>query len=164
MTPKSLLRHKRCVSSLSEMGSGTAFHRVMYEAPPSDTDAQVERVILCTGKVYYDLLQAREERGLDGKVALIRLEELAPFPEEALESELKRYAKDAKFVWCQEEPRNMGAWFFVAPRIENLMEAVGIEQRRLAYAGRRPSASPATGYHAQHEREQRQLVEDALSA
>jgi 2-oxoglutarate dehydrogenase E1 component len=118
---------------------------------------------MCTGKVYYDLLQAREDKALDGKVALIRLEQLAPFPEEVLEAELKRYAKTARFVWCQEEPRNMGAWFFVAPRIENLMEAVGIEQQRLVYAGRRPSASPATGYHAQHEREQRQLVEDALS-
>jgi 2-oxoglutarate dehydrogenase E1 component len=164
MTPKSLLRHKRCVSTLDELGAGSSFHRVLWETAPSEADRAVERVVLCSGKVYYDLLQAREDKGLDGKVALLRLEELAPFPEEALESELKRYAKNAKFVWCQEEPRNMGAWFFVAPRIENLMEAVGIEQRRLVYAGRRPSASPATGYHAQHEREQRQLVEDALSA
>ena len=95
-------------------------------------------------------------------MALIRLEEIAPFPEAALERELKRYRRVAKFIWCQEEPRNMGSWFFVAPRIENLMEAVGIEQRRLVYAGRRPSASPATGFHAQHEREQHQLVDDAL--
>jgi 2-oxoglutarate dehydrogenase E1 component len=163
MTPKSLLRHKRCVSSLDEMGEGTGFHRVLYEAPPSAADAGVERVVLCTGKVFYDLQQAREERGLDGKVALVRLEELAPFPEEALEEELRRYPKGARYVWCQEEPRNMGAWFFVAPRAENLMEAVGVGQRRLAYAGRRPSASPATGFHAQHEREQRQLVEDAFT-
>jgi len=120
--------------------------------------------VLCTGKVYYDLQQAREDKGLDRKVALIRLEELAPFPEEVLEGELRRYPKGAKLVWCQEEPRNMGAWFFVAPRIENLMEAVGIEQRRLVYAGRKPAASPATGYHAQHEREQRLLVDDALIA
>jgi 2-oxoglutarate dehydrogenase E1 component len=163
MTPKSLLRHKRCVSSLADMAAGTAFHRVMYETPPAEADAQVERVILCTGKVYYDLLQAREERGLDGKVALVRLEEIAPFPEQALEGELRRYPTTARYVWAQEEPRNMGAWFFVAPRTENLMEAVGIEQRRLAYAGRKPSASPATGSHAQHEREQKQLIEDALT-
>jgi 2-oxoglutarate dehydrogenase E1 component len=164
MTPKSLLRHKRCVSSLDELAAGSSFHRVLWEAAPSDADAAVERVVLCSGKVYYDLLQAREDKGLDGKVALVRLEELAPFPEEALLAELNRYGKGVRLVWCQEEPRNMGAWFFVAPRIENLMEAAGFEQQRLAYAGRRPSASPATGYHAQHEREQRQLVEDALSA
>ena len=114
--------------------------------------------------MYYDLLQGREDRRLDGKVALVRLEQLAPFPEEVLEAELRRYSPEARFVWCQEEPRNMGGWFFAAPRIENLMEAVGIGQRRLAYAGRRPSASPATGYHAQHEREQRLLVDDALTA
>jgi 2-oxoglutarate dehydrogenase E1 component len=164
MTPKSLLRHKRCVSTLEELSSGSSFHRVLWESAPSEADQAIERVVMCSGKVYYDLLQAREDKGLDGKVALVRLEELAPFPEEALAAELGRYSRQAKLVWCQEEPRNMGAWFFVAPRIENLMEALGIEQRRLAYAGRRPSASPATGYHAQHEREQRQLVEDALSA
>jgi 2-oxoglutarate dehydrogenase E1 component len=163
MTPKSLLRHKRCVSTLEELSPGTSFHRLLWETPPSEADRAVERVVLCSGKVFYDLQQGREERGLDGKVALIRLEELAPFPEKAVQAELERYAKGAKFVWCQEEPRNMGAWFFTAPRIENLMEAVGVEQRRLVYAGRRPSASPATGSHAQHEREQRQLVEDALA-
>jgi 2-oxoglutarate dehydrogenase E1 component len=163
MTPKSLLRHKRCVSTLEELSPGTSFHRLLWETPPSEADRAVERVVLCSGKVFYDLQQGREERGLDDKVALIRLEELAPFPEKAVQAELERYAKGAKLVWCQEEPRNMGAWFFVAPRIENLMEAVGIEQRRLVYAGRRPSASPATGSHAQHEREQRQLVEDALA-
>ena len=110
------------------------------------------------------LLQAREDQGLDGKVALIRLEQLAPFPEEVLEGELRRYSKNARFIWCQEEPRNMAGWFFVAPRIENLMEAIGVAQPRLIYAGRKPSASPATGSHAQHEREQRELVADALTA
>jgi len=162
MTPKSLLRHKRCVSTLAEMGPGTSFHRVMWETPPSEADRAIERVILCSGKVYYELQAAREEAGLDGKVALIRLEQLAPFPEEAVTAELARYRPDATYVWCQEEPRNMGAWFFVAPRLENIMEAQGKAQRRLIYAGRRPSASPATGYHAEHEREQRQLVAEAL--
>ncbi len=163
MTPKSLLRHKRCVSSLAEMGPGTSFHRVMYETPPGPADAEVERVVMCSGKVFYDLQQAREERGQDGKVALIRLEELAPFPEEVLTAELARYSANARYIWCQEEPRNMGAWFFVAPRAENIMEAQGKEQRRLVYAGRKPAASPATGFLAQHEREQRQLVLDALT-
>jgi len=162
MTPKSLLRHKRCVSRLDEMGPGTSFHRVMYDLPPSEADQAIERVVMCSGKVYYDLAAAREEQGLDGKVALIRLEQLAPFPEPALTEELERYPKDARFVWCQEEPRNQGAWFFTAPRIENIMEASGITQGRLVYAGRKPAAAPATGFHAQHDREQRALVEDAL--
>ncbi|MCS6878908.1 MAG: 2-oxoglutarate dehydrogenase E1 component [Geminicoccaceae bacterium] len=161
-TPKSLLRHKRCVSSLAEMGPGTSFHRVMWETPPSEADRAVERVILCTGKVYYDLLAAREEAGLEGKVALIRLEQLAPFPEDALTAELARYRPDATYVWCQEEPRNMGAWFFVAPRLENIFEAQGKAQRKPIYAGRKASAATATGYHAEHEREQRQLVAEAL--
>ena len=162
MTPKSLLRHKDCVSTLAEMGPGSSFHRVMWEAPPSPADAGIERVILCSGKVFYDLQQARDKRGLKGKVALVRMEQLAPFPENVMTEELQRYPRRARYVWCQEEPRNMGAWFFVAPRLENLMEAVGVEQRRLVYAGRKPSASVATGFHAQHEREQKQLVEDAL--
>jgi 2-oxoglutarate dehydrogenase E1 component len=162
MTPKSLLRHKACVSTLAEMGPGSSFHRVLWETPASEADEAVQRVVLCTGKVYYDLAQARHDAGLDEKVALIRMEQLAPFPENVLTDELKRYPKSAKYVWCQEEPRNMGYWFFVAPRLENIMEAVGIDQRRLVYAGRKPSASVATGYLAQHEREQRDLVADAL--
>ena len=163
MDPKSLLRHKRCVSTLEEMGPDTSFHRVMYDRPPSEKDAGVERVILCSGKVYYDLEAQREELGLVDKVALIRLEQLAPFPEDALLRELKRYPTTAKYVWCQEESRNMGAWFFVMPRIENLMESVGVPQRRLMYAGRKPSASPATGSLKQHEREQAALVSEALA-
>ncbi len=163
LTPKSLLRHRRCVSALADMAPGTSFHRVMYEEPPSESDAAVERVIMCSGKIFYELQQARDERALGGKVALVRLEQLAPFPEEALTEELARYPRAATYVWCQEEPRNMGAWFFVAPRIENLLEALGKEQRRLSYAGRRPSASTATGYYAQHEHEQRQLIEEAFT-
>jgi 2-oxoglutarate dehydrogenase E1 component len=163
MTPKSLLRHKRCTSALEEMGPGSSFHRVMYEEPPSEADSRIERVILCSGKVHYDLLQEREDRGLDGKVALVRLEQLAPFPEKALQLELQRYPSGARYVWCQEEPRNMGAWFFTAPRIEALMEQVGIEQRWLSYAGRPPAASPATGFYAQHVREQTRLIEEALT-
>jgi 2-oxoglutarate dehydrogenase E1 component len=163
MTPKSLLRHRRCVSTLEEMGPGSSFHRVVYEVPPGPADKGVERVVLCSGKVYYDLLQAKEERGLEEKVALVRLDQLAPFPEDSITAELERYPGEARYVWCQEEPRNMGAWFFVAPRIENIMEAQGKRQSRLLYAGRKPAASPATGSHAQHEREQNQLLETALT-
>ena len=167
MTPKSLLRHRRCVSTLEQMGPGTSFHRVIGEPKGaqgrSEADAGIERVVLCSGKVYYDLLQAREERRLDGKVALIRFEQLAPFPEEAITAHLGRYPKEARYVWCQEEPRNMGAWFFVAPRVENIMEVQGKQQARLLYAGRKPAASTATGSFAQHEREQSQLVDAALT-
>jgi 2-oxoglutarate dehydrogenase E1 component len=163
MTPKSLLRHRRCVSSIDEMGPGTSFHRVMYEHPPSEADQDVERVVLCSGKVYYDLVARREELGLDDVVALMRLEQLAPFPAKVLAEELQRYPATARFVWCQEEPRNMGAWFFVAPRIEAVLEELGVSQGRLIYAGRPPAASTATGLHAQHVREQTALVEAALT-
>ncbi|MEO1089981.1 MAG: 2-oxoglutarate dehydrogenase E1 component [Pseudomonadota bacterium] len=162
MTPKSLLRHKRCVSTLADMATGSAFHRTLYDREPSDADAQVERVVLCSGKVYYDLKQAAEDQGLDHKIAFIRLEQLAPFPETVLNEELPRYQRTTTVVWCQEEPRNMGAWFFVQPRLSNMLEDHGFEKRKPVYAGRAPSASPAAGFHAQHVREQDRLVAHAL--
>jgi 2-oxoglutarate dehydrogenase E1 component len=163
MTPKSLLRHKRCVSTMADMVTGSSFHRVMYERPPSAEDQKVERVVLCSGKVFYDLQDARAERGLEERVALMRLEQLAPFPSEALAEELLRYANKVSLVWCQEEPRNMGAWSFVAPRLETVFEELGFEQTRPLFAGRKAAASPATGSHEQHVREQKKLVEDALA-
>ena len=163
MGPKSLLRHKRCVSDLDDMGTDTSFHRVMYDRPPSAVDAEVERVVFCSGKVYFDLEARRDELGLTERVALVRLEQLAPFPELSLTAEMQRYSPDARYVWCQEESRNQGAWFFVMPRIENLMESLGVKQHRLVYAGRKPSASPATGSLSQHEREQKALVDEALA-
>jgi 2-oxoglutarate dehydrogenase E1 component len=170
MTPKSLLRHKRAVSRLEELGAGTSFHRILYddaemlknEKIKLAPDHKIRRVVICSGKVYYDLYEEREKRGIND-VYLLRLEQLYPVPMKALVQDLGRF-KQAEMVWCQEEPRNMGAWFFVAPRVENLMEAAGVGQRRLVYAGRKPSASPATGANAQHQREQAQLVEDALTA
>jgi 2-oxoglutarate dehydrogenase E1 component len=163
MTPKSLLRHKRCTSSLDEMGPGSSFHRVMYEQPPSRSDRQVERVVLCSGKIYYELQQRRDELGLGEVVALVRLEQLAPFPDDVLADELVRYPKRAQVIWCQEESRNMGAWSFVAPRIEAVLAEVGIRQERLAYAGRAASAAPASGLHAQHVRKQAALIDVALT-
>jgi 2-oxoglutarate dehydrogenase E1 component len=163
MTPKSLLRHKLCTSSLEEMGEGSSFHRVMYERAPSQADRDVTRVVLCSGKVYYDLLSRRQELGLEEAVALLRLEQLAPFPNQILAEELVRFPKRAEVVWCQEEPQNMGAWSFVAPRIEKVLEETGMRQNRPTYAGRRPAASPATGVHAQHVREQTGLVDAALT-
>jgi 2-oxoglutarate dehydrogenase E1 component len=163
MTPKSLLRHRQCVSTVAEMGPGSSFHRVMYERPPSPADREIKRVILCSGKVYYDLFGRRRELGLDEVVALVRLEQLAPFPERVLAEELVRYPKQAQVIWCQEEPRNMGAWSFVAPRIEAVLRDVGIEQTRPVYAGRPPAASPATGLYQQHVKEQATLIEAAIT-
>jgi 2-oxoglutarate dehydrogenase E1 component len=163
MTPKSLLRLRQCVSSLEEMGPGSSFHRVMYEKPPSPADLEVKRVILCSGKVYYDLFSRRAELGLADVVALTRLEQLAPFPDRVLAEELRRYSKDAQVIWCQEEPRNMGAWSFVAPRIEAVLADVGMRQTKLVYAGRPAAASPATGLYRQHVKEQATLVQAAVT-
>jgi 2-oxoglutarate dehydrogenase E1 component len=162
MTPKSLLRHKACTSTLADMGPGSSFHRVMYEKPPSPDDRKITRAVLCSGKVYYDLAQRRAELGLDDSVALLRLEQIAPFPQQVLTEELARYAKSIDVVWCQEEPRNMGAWGFVVPRIEAVLEQLGMAQVRPIYAGRVPAAATATGSHQQHLREQSTLVDLAL--
>ncbi len=163
MTPKSLLRLKRCQSPLVDMAEGSSFHRVLFDRCPGEADERVERIVLCTGKVYYDLKAAAEERGVDDRVALIRLEQLAPFPENVLGEELRRYAPSASVIWCQEEPRNMGAWLFVQPRLHNMLEAAGFTRPKPEYAGRPSAASPATGSHAQHAREQERLVAEALS-
>jgi 2-oxoglutarate dehydrogenase E1 component len=161
MTPKSLLRHKMCVSALKEMGPGTTFHRVMPETEKLTGDAKVRRVVLCTGKVYYDLLAARAERGIDD-IAVVRLEQLYPFPIRALTAELVRYP-NADVVWCQEEPWNMGAWSFVDRRIEDLLSQLDVKADRPGYAGRAESASTATGQFSRHTREQEALVDEALT-
>ena len=163
MTPKSLLRHKRCTSQFAEMTIGSSFHRVMYEQGPSEADKEIERVVLCSGKVFYDLQDARADKGLDDKVALIRLEQLAPFPTEALTEELIRYGNSVSLIWCQEEPRNMGAWSFVAPKLEAVYNELGFDQKRPVFAGRKAASSPATGSHEQHVREQKMLIDDALN-
>src|SRR6202008_2405812 len=124
MTPKSLLRHKRAVSRLDELGEGTIFHRILYddaqmladEKNKPGGDDKIRRLVLCSGKVYYDLYEERERRGLDD-VYLMRVEQLYPVPLKALVIELTRF-KNAEVVWCQEEPRNMGAWHFIEPYLE----------------------------------------------
>jgi 2-oxoglutarate dehydrogenase E1 component len=161
MTPKSLLRHKSAVSKLSEFGPGTSFHRVLWDDRPNLDEKQVKRVVLCSGKVYYDLLAAAEER--DQKdVYLMRVEQLYPFPAKALAAELARFP-GAEIVWCQEEPKNMGSWYFVASEIEAVMEQIGSKQARLKYAGRPAAASPATGLFKRHIKEQNKLVSEALT-
>ena len=161
MTPKSLLRHKLCVSRLDDMCAGTWFRRVLPEPGPTLPDAEIRRVVLCSGKVFYDLLAAREDRGIED-VALVRVEQLYPFPNVSLGAELARYPA-AEIVWCQEEPRNMGAWTYIDRRIEDLLATLEVEAERPVYAGRPESASTATGLAAQHAREQRALIDQALA-
>ncbi len=159
-TPKSLLRHKLCVSRLDDLGPGTSFHRVLHDAGMPGDDGEVRRIVLCSGKVYFDLYEARAERGRRD-VYFLRLEQLYPFPAKALTRELGRF-RHAEIAWCQEEPKNMGAWSFVAPEIETVMDTIGHEQKRLRYVGRLPAASPATGLLRRHNREQAELIAAAL--
>ena len=163
MTPKSLLRHKLCTSSLEEMGPGSSFHRVMYEQPPSrgrsrrDPGDPVQRQGLLRPRAAP--AGARPRRG--GGTAPARA--AGAVPGRILAEELARFPQQAQVVWCQEEPQNMGAWSFVAPRIEAVLEQIGMRQTRPVYAGRPPAASPATGLYQQHVREQTDLVETALT-
>ncbi len=161
MTPKSLLRHKLCVSSLEDMGPGTSFKRVLPDCGQLVEDEKIRRVVLCTGKVYYDLLEERDKAGIDD-VALVRVEQLYPFPEISLGNELKRYSA-ADVVWCQEEPGNMGAWNYIDRRIETLLGTLDVHAKRPSYAGRDEAASPATGLHSRHSAEQARLVRQALA-
>ena len=160
MSPKSLLRHRRCVSTLEEMSGGARFDRVIGETNSAITPERARRVVFCSGKVYYDLLAAREERGTRD-VALLRLEQIAPFPSRSIMVELAKY-READVVWCQEEPENMGAWTFVAPRIEAVLADLNNAPPRARYAGRAAAASPATGFLVVHQREQRALIDAAL--
>jgi 2-oxoglutarate dehydrogenase E1 component len=174
MTPKSLLRHKRVISKLSELGPGTSFHRLLWDdadranVPDSKEkivlrpDAEIKRVVLCTGKVYYDLVDAREAAGRDD-VYVLRVEQLYPFPARALIAELSRF-KSAEIVWCQEEPRNMGAWTFIEPNLQWVIEHTGGDAKRARYAGRAAAAATATGQLSKHNAEQKALVADALGA
>ena len=169
MTPKSLLRHKRCVSSLADMGPGSSFHRVLVDhadADPSSTntlksDDQIRRVVICSGKVYYDLLEERERREIDD-VYLLRVEQFYPFPAQSLMKELSRF-KGADMVWCQEEPKNMGAWFFMDPNLEWTLNQVGATSTRARYVGRAAAASPATGLMSTHKAELQAFLDEAFA-
>ncbi|WP_439514924.1 2-oxoglutarate dehydrogenase E1 component [Oceanibaculum nanhaiense] len=161
MTPKSLLRHKLAVSTLADMAEGTTFHRVLYDNEILCDDKDVKRVVLCSGKVYYDLYEERAKRGIKD-VFFLRLEQLYPFPHKALADELKRFPK-AEVVWCQEEPENMGSWTFVDRRIEAVLTEVGAKQKRPVYVGRPAAAATATGLLKRHNLEQAKLVDEALS-
>ena len=160
MTPKSLLRHKACVSDIEEMGPATSFHRVLDERDTKVNHGKAKRVVMCSGKVYFDLAAKRDEQGA-WDTEIIRLEQLYPFPSKALKEVIAMTPK-ATFVWCQEEPKNMGAWTMARDFIEDMMAEAGTKQQRLAYAGRAAAASPATGSLARHNKEQQGLVAAAL--
>jgi len=160
MTPKSLLRHKRAVSKLSEMGDGTSFHRVLWDEGEFVADSKIRRVVLCSGKVYYDLAEERDKRGIKD-VYILRCEQLYPYPEKALEIELKRFP-NADVVWCQEEPKNMGSWTYIREPLEDHVAKLGYKGKVL-YAGRAAAAAPATGLARKHVAEQAALVDEAIT-
>lgn len=168
MTPKSLLRHKRAVSKLAEMGPDTTFHRILWDDAQLHadnpiklvTDEKIRRVVLCSGKVYYDLLEEREKRGVND-VYILRVEQLYPFPLKALVAELTRF-KAAEIIWCQEEPRNQGAWAFVQTYLEWVLEQIQAVNRRPRYVGRAASASTATGLMSSHLKQLKAFLDEAL--
>jgi len=168
MTPKSLLRHRRAVSRLDEMGPTTTFHRLLWDDAqmlPGEKiklvpDNKIRRVVLSTGKVYYDLYEEREKRGIDD-IYLLRIEQLYPFPTKALMAELSRF-KNAEMVWCQEEPRNMGAWVFVDIFLQWVLNQIEAKYRRARYTGRPASASTAVGQMSLHLAQLKQFLDDAL--
>ena len=160
MTPKSLLRHKLAVSTAQDFQGNTHFMRILSDINPAP-DAETKRLVLCSGKVAYDLMEARNAAG-DKNTQVVRIEQLYPFPAEALAVRLKRMTNLEEVIWCQEEPRNNGAWSFVEPYIEEALAQAGRAPMRARYAGRKASASPATGLAKRHVAEQGALVADAL--
>jgi 2-oxoglutarate dehydrogenase E1 component len=157
MTPKSLLRHELSVSSLEDLVSGE-FATVIDEVDSQVKPANVHRVVMCSGKVYFDLLKARRASN-QHDVALVRVEQLYPFPVAETEAMIARYPNAREVVWCQEEPQNQGAWYQIRHRLQTL-----VGKRELLYAGRPPAAAPATGITKIHDAEQRGLIEAALTA
>ena len=168
MTPKSLLRHKRCISNISEFTSRSSFHRVLEDDAYKKEnklitlkkDSKIEKVVMCSGKIYYDLVEAREKNKKD-KVIFVRLEQLYPFPAKTLANVLKRY-KNAEFIWCQEEPKNMGAWNTVRNYIERTLEIINIKDINVKYVGRKASSSTATGNANKHLAQQKEILEKIL--
>ena len=169
MTPKSLLRHKRAVSTLDEMGAQSTFHRILWddaeflksEKIKLVKDDKIRRVILCSGKVYFDLYEEREKQGLND-IYILRVEQLYPWPHKALAQELARFPK-AEFVWCQEEPLNMGGWSFAQANLERVLDFIKAKNPRPRYVGRPASASTASGLMSRHLKELRAFLEEAMA-
>jgi 2-oxoglutarate dehydrogenase E1 component len=171
MTPKSLLRNKLCVSNLEDFGKKNSFHRVLWDhaIDPKENSFiklkksnKIRKVILCSGKIYFDLLEAREKLKKND-VVFYKIEQLYPFPIKSLVKEIKPYAKTAKFYWCQEEPKNMGAWFSVRDYIQWTLEYIGANNNKISYIGRNPSASPATGYATRHIAQQKEIIKNVFN-
>jgi len=160
MSPKSLLRKKEVFNSLEDFAPGTKFQRVIGETSKLKAADKIRKVIICSGKVYYDVLEKREAGKIDD-VAIIRLEQFYPFPFAEMQKELGKY-KNAEFVWLQEEPKNMGGWLFVRAFIDETLEKIGAK-KRVAYVGRIAAASPATGFYKVHNKEQDEICNTALS-
>ena len=167
MTPKSLLRNKYCISDLEDFSKNNSFHRIMWDHaidPKSKgfiklkKSSEIKKVIMCSGKIYFDLLDAREKTKKND-VVLYRIEQLYPFPAKTLVKELKPYAKNAKFYWCQEEPKNMGAWFSVRDYIQWTLDTIKVNNNEISYIGRSPDASPATGYAKRHASQQKEIID-----
>ncbi len=168
MTPKSLLRHKRCVSNISEFTSKSSFHRVLEDDAYSKDrklislydHKKIKKVVMCSGKIYYDLIEERE-KVKNKEVVFIRIEQLYPFPAKTLANELKKYKK-AKFIWCQEEPKNMGAWNTVRNYIDRTLEMINFKDINVKYVGRKASSSTATGNANKHLAQQKEILEKIL--
>ena len=168
LTPKSLLRHKLCVSDKSDFTDGSSFHRVLWDDAERGlsktkllTDKKIKRVVMCSGKVYYDLLEERDRRGISD-IYILRFEQFYPFPAISAVKELERF-KNAEMVWCQEEPKNKGGWSFMEPNLEWVLSRINAAASRPRYIGRASSASPATGLASTHKNQQEALINEALS-
>ena len=169
MTPKSLLRHKNCVSNLDDFSKKNSFHRILEDHALNNKNGfielkkskKIEKVIICSGKIYFDLLEAREKARND-RVIIFRIEQLYPFPAKSLAKALKPYAENARFIWCQEEPKNMGAWSSVRDYIQWTLDNIKANNNVISYIGRGVAASPATGYAKRHLAQQREIIEKIL--
>jgi len=169
MTPKSLLRNKFCVSKLEDFDKSNSFHRVLSDHSYLDDtnfiklkpNADIKKVIICSGKVYFDLIKARENLKRDD-VVFVRIEQLYPFPVKPLVKEIKKYSKNAHFYWCQEEPKNMGAWNSVRDYIQWTLDYIGANNNKISYIGRNAAASPATGYAKRHSAQQEEIINEVF--
>ncbi|MCL2162727.1 MAG: 2-oxoglutarate dehydrogenase E1 component, partial [Betaproteobacteria bacterium] len=157
ITPKSLLRHKEAISSIEEFADGQ-FQTVIPEIEPLDSK-KVTRIVLCQGKLYYELLAYRREQKITN-AALVRIEQLYPFPVQAFTAAIEQFPNAKEVVWCQEEPRNQGAWYWLASR-QHLVNVLGT-RRKLLLVSRPAAASPAVGYHAKHMQQQKDIIEHAF--
>jgi len=170
MTPKSLLRNKRCISNIEDFNIKNSFHRVLtdhadikdYGLIKLKEDKKIKKIIICSGKIYFDLLEAREKIK-SNQVYFVRVEQLYPFPVKTLAKELKRFKNNGSFFWCQEEPQNMGAWNSARNYIQWTLGYINAKNKEVQYIGRKPAASPATGYLKKHLAQQKEIIEKVLS-